>query len=405
MTRFDVSGLPAEDRLLLLCAHVKLALPDQEALQELARGPLDWDRVMAVAVRQGIVTLVFYHLNSLRPYPPIPPRVLLKLEQIYRAAQLLGMRQRYEYARLVDALRLAGITTILLKGLALREVIYPDPALRPSGDIDLLVPPDTVEQTEQILQGLGYIPDDKERPRHWYRPETYHHLVPYRLPGREVQVEIHWALAPPKANLQIAIEDLWQRAIVVQAAGRPARLLSPEDLLIHLSLHALVLDRFLTRLHHLVDIAEAVRHYGPQLDWSRAITVAKRWGVQGHLYCALRAADELLDLEGLTQTLPNLRPIGFDETLVATVRQQVLTIGHLPAYPWTTDHVTAFWLADSAGEKLKLLWRILFPSRRRMADLYHVSPGSRRLMACYLIRPIQLLFRYGRHIRLFSRVR
>lgn len=154
-----------------------------------------------------------------------------------------------------------------------------------------------------------------------------------------------------------------------------------------------------------MDIAEAVRHYGPQLDWSRAITVAKRWGVQGHLYCALRAADELLDLEGLTQTLPNLRPIGFDETLVATVRQQVLTIGHLPAYPWTTDHVTAFWLADSAGEKLKLLWRILFPSRRRMADLYHVSPGSRRLMACYLIRPIQLLFRYGRHIRLFSRVR
>jgi len=210
-------------------------------------------------------------------------------------------------------------------------------------------------------------------------------------------VEIHWALAPPEANLRIDTGGLWQRAIGGQVAGRPVRLLTSEDMLIHLSLHALVLNRSLTRLHHLVDIAETVRHFGVQLDWNRAITLVRSWGVQEHLYCTLRVTDDLLGLDGLTQALTDLRPVGFDEALVATVRQQVLTIGHLETYPWVTDNVMAFWLADSASKKLKLLWRITFPSRKRMADMYRLPPGSKRLLGYYLIRPFQLLSRYGRH--------
>lgn len=176
----------------------------------------------------------------------------------------------------------------------------------------------------------------------------------------------------------------------------------PVDLLIHLSLHALLLNHSLTRLRHLVDIAETVRYFGAQLDWSRATTLAGNWGVQGCLYCALRVADDLLGLEGLPETLADLRPEGFDEALVAMVRQQVLTIGHLEACPWTTGQVMAFWLGDSAGKKLKLLWRIFFPPRQRMADLYHLPPESKQILGCYLIRPFQLVGRYGRYARLVT---
>jgi hypothetical protein len=126
-----------------------------EALARLVREPLAWDAALAGAIRQGIPTLVYRCLRALDDSAAIPAVVMERLAQIDQATRLQAMRQRFEAARLLDMLRAAGVPVIPLKSLALRESVYPDPALRPSGDVDLLVPPVAVTQAESALQALG----------------------------------------------------------------------------------------------------------------------------------------------------------------------------------------------------------------------------------------------------------
>jgi phosphoglycolate phosphatase-like HAD superfamily hydrolase len=403
--RLVLADLPPEDRLLLLCGCIDLSPAEREALARLAYEPFAWDAVLTGAIRQGIPTLVHRHLRMLDDSAAIPSAVMERLARIDQATRLQVMRQRFEAVRLLDMLRAANVPVMPLKGLALRESVYPDPALRPSGDIDLLVGAEHVRQAELALQALGYLPDETYRPRAWYRPETSHHLVPYRLPGREVQVEIHWDLAPPEAHLPVDVEGVWARATAAQLAGHSVWMLAPEDLLLYLALHASLFSHFLTRLHHLVDVAETTRHYALQLDWGRLAERARRWDAQRYLYLILRVADELLGLHGAHQALADLRPAGFHQALVTAARQRVLAMARLETHEWTTDHLMTCALAQSAGEKLQVLWRSLFPSRARMAQLYNLPPESRWLVAYYLVRPLQLLGRYGRHMALLTLAR
>ncbi len=236
-------SVSAEDRLLLLCARVALEPAQEQTIHHLAGRDLDWDRVVTRAIRHGLPTLVYHHLQKPDLGVKVPAGAWRMLEEANRLGILLTTLQQIEGGRLLDAWRAAGIEAMPLKGLALRESIFPDPALRLCGDLDFLVRPADVEQAEEILLHLGYRPDEGYAPRDWYRPERIHHLVPYHLPGRRVQVEVHWDLMPPNDGFPIPVEALWQRATAGQVAGRPVKFLAPEDLLIHLSLHACYLLR------------------------------------------------------------------------------------------------------------------------------------------------------------------
>ena len=67
--------------------------------------------------------------------------------------------QEQELRRVVDEFVRAGIPPIFLKGAALGYTIYPDPALRPGADHDMLVRPDESARVRAIFEGLGYEPE------------------------------------------------------------------------------------------------------------------------------------------------------------------------------------------------------------------------------------------------------
>ncbi len=251
------SPLTTEDRLVLLCARVELEPWHAEELARLIHGSVDWDQVLVRVTRHGISTLLHRHLREHR----IPASVAGALEASTRAARLQVLRQRAEALRLLDALAGANVEAIPLKGLALRERYYPDPALRPSGDLDLLLRPGDAVRAEAILQGLGYRPNESELPASWYQLNRFHHVVPYRLPGRDVQIELHAGLFEPAAGITVDLDGLWLRSCGGEIAGRPVRWLSPEDLLLHLTVHACASSRFQTGLRHLVDLGEVVRRH------------------------------------------------------------------------------------------------------------------------------------------------
>ena len=58
--------------------------------------------------------------------------------------------------RAIAMLADAGIRCSALKGPLLGEAIYGDPGRRPSGDIDLLVPPEQLQVAVEVIRALGY---------------------------------------------------------------------------------------------------------------------------------------------------------------------------------------------------------------------------------------------------------
>jgi hypothetical protein len=81
----------------------------------------------------------------------------------------------------------------LLKGISVREQIYPEPHLRPMRDIDFLLEPDAIPVVESALFEMGYRQTADSSPGFY---EAHHHTRPFFHPQKGVWVEIHRALAP-----------------------------------------------------------------------------------------------------------------------------------------------------------------------------------------------------------------
>jgi len=85
------------------------------------------------------------------------------------------------------------IPVVILKGAALATTIYPNPALRPLSDIDLLIPRQHLEPAVQALKSLGYREPYPEMAPELNRAIHYHtHLR--GGPQQSVAVELHWNL-------------------------------------------------------------------------------------------------------------------------------------------------------------------------------------------------------------------
>ena len=99
------------------------------------------------------------------------------LKAVYRYQQI-----KYEYSRLCDLLERHGIPFLPLKGAVIRDC-YPEPWMRTSCDIDILVKNEDIKKTHELLvKELGY------------RYETtYMHDLSFFTPGN-VHVEIHFDL-------------------------------------------------------------------------------------------------------------------------------------------------------------------------------------------------------------------
>jgi hypothetical protein len=178
-----------------------------------------------------------------------------------------AVRAGRQIQEVVDALEAAGIESALLKGPALARTVYPDPALRQSVDIDIIVRPEDVLAAETVLEGLGYRCPIKgfRFSQHQYNHDTF------EPPVRGERIELHWTLD--------YIFDLFPQDWVDQAIARRVRVESDDlsfhslgtvDHLLHLAFHDVFQHRLL-RLHWVVDAAGLMRALPGPHDWTRTL--------------------------------------------------------------------------------------------------------------------------------------
>src|SRR2546422_3546732 len=91
----------AEAELLLHCARVQVDPKRAERIGELVRQELDWDSLLSVAQRNGLLPLLSFHLNRICA-PDVPRERLQYLRTYFQSNSALNLLLTAELVKLLD---------------------------------------------------------------------------------------------------------------------------------------------------------------------------------------------------------------------------------------------------------------------------------------------------------------
>lgn len=148
----DSTSLNQIYRLMTLCARVERHPRFDEQLTRQLRDFTAWEALPSQAELHGMGPLLWHHLRG----ADIPESTRRSLRGLYLRDRALNQVHTKTLLGLLDLLGQAGIRPLVLKGLALAWQAYPDPALRPVSDIDLLLEKDDLLSALNLLERAGY---------------------------------------------------------------------------------------------------------------------------------------------------------------------------------------------------------------------------------------------------------
>jgi hypothetical protein len=335
--------------LLARCARL---YADDSFYHNLARDTAHfsaWDALITQAETHGLGPLAYTHLHAAGAVVPRPAK---------RALQGLYLRHRHAnqvraqvLAELLNAFRQAGIEVLLLKGIALAHLVYPQPGLRPMRDMDLLVSRAQAREAQALLAGLGF---DAPLPGNQL-PAKHLTVAQRQTEGLTVSIEIHHNLHS-EGSPDTSLEALRPAAMPLTINGEPAYTLGAEALLDHLYRHLrvnILLDDL--RLIWLTDLINLAAKFAAKIDWAR---------VDRRLKPALAACQELIPLPppllDAAAINPNHPPADFGVAVQGWPRHSLAALRHKSyAQIWHNSYFPPEWwlrLYYGAGPGRSLAW-------------------------------------------------
>ncbi len=278
----------AEFEVLCAAARTSLSSEERGRLEDLLRRDLNWDRLVRRARVHGVAPLLAWQLAAGSHALPERAHRQLRGDLQENAARNLLLGQ--ELLALLARFARAGIAALPFKGPTLTRSAYGNLALRPFGDLDVLVYPRDAPAARDLLLGHGYHP-----PPGWtMRLEAFSLETLGQLPlrrGDGLLVELHTALLPRSFSFALDLEELWPRRRTVDLLGTEVQALAAEDLLLLLCAHGA--KHLWQRLMWVADVAELLKAC-PGLCWQEVHERARRLRAERMLLLGLGLARHLL---------------------------------------------------------------------------------------------------------------
>ena len=278
---------------LLVCA-ARRSLDDDLAARvtTLVNGELDWNYLRDKAAQQGMMPLLYRHLNSVCPQSvPTPILDSMKEESIANSQTCL-----YLFGELRKLLRLFdqnGMTAVAFKGPVLSVAVYGDIALRQAGDLDILIEPGAFRTAKDLLNSAGY---------RLHPPLTESQQASHLRSHCEIQflsngvsvVDLHWGLSPKSFRFGLDPKHVIDRSKTISIQGTSLLTFSNEDTILYLCYHGS--KHYWSRLEWMGSLAEFIRS-NEDIDW--ATVIARANGARGRsmLTLGLLLARELGDVD------------------------------------------------------------------------------------------------------------
>jgi hypothetical protein len=345
-----------------------------------------WRKLLDTAREHRLGGLLHWQLDRRHAALQVPATVREEAKEAWRTStrRLLGMQ--YELSTLSKLLADAGIRSIALKGAFLAYHAYPDAALRPMRDLDILVPEDRLIDAWNVLISAGARPvlggDDELRLNHALRNDK-HHMPALLTPSGFSKLELHRGVQSAASAMDcdrntLLLDGVWAHARELSIGTTPIAFPAPTDLLLHLIMHA-AYDHLLNNGPLvLADIAFLLRRHA--MDWDRF------W----------RAAEDLEAMRGVVLLLDLASRYWLDLPIewsaqAENLRGQIGAVRDSAALLMVQDRALApdIWRKRGTGQPrggVRRLIARLFISRVEMALLYRVDPRSPRLLLYYPMR-------------------
>ncbi len=249
-----------------------------------------WTELFRILKPHWIVPLLYWHVGRL-PDEFRPPEPILD-----------GMRTRFQWSRtrcfhmerqlgeILGAFKEKGVRALVLKGPALGRTVYPDPALRPGSDLDLLVRPEQFIKAREIFKKAGYRCESElfEIYKNFHCEEDF----TSRANSRVIRsVCLHWDVhdffGKKRGN---RAEEFFQKAVEIDAANLSFEAMHQVDALILAALHLIMTHNQDMRLIWIYDIALLARNLVVPEDWEilkeRSLDCGARLAVEKSLRLA-----------------------------------------------------------------------------------------------------------------------
>jgi Uncharacterised nucleotidyltransferase len=199
----------------------------------------------------------------------VSPRQLESFEELYRNWLAHDLQLEKLLCQVADRLDADGIDFRVLKGIALANGIYEDPAQRVFGDADVLVRSRDFTRAAGVIAAMG---GTRALPE--LRPGFDDRF------GREIllrfgplELDLHRTLLDGALGLAIETDDLFERPAPILIGGRAMSAMSPEAQLTH-ACYATVLGDWPPRLSARCDVARILADLD---EAAGVVALADRW--------------------------------------------------------------------------------------------------------------------------------
>ena len=338
-------------------------------------GDEDWDLALRQGRRSGLLPRIEILLARAKLTQDVPIAARAPLQ----AAHVVAAKHRDDVAREVRAIAaaLAGLDAplILLKGAAYAATGLPPAEGRLFGDIDILVPKESLSEAEALLIAAGWSSAKSDAYDQRYYREWMHELPPLQHERRQTAIDVHHTIVPPTSRFAVDGKRLRDAAIPVDGNSR-ILVLAPADMVLHSAVHLFTEGEFSHGLRDLTDLDLLLRHFAARDPhfWVVLAERAQSFGLIRPLHYALRFAAILL----ATPVPPRLLELGAPGPLGAIVMDALFTRALRPPHPSCADGFSAialFFLYIRA-HYLRMPLGLLMPHLLRKAFHRRVEPAA-----------------------------
>lgn len=360
-----MSVLPIDSPLVLTLAHLvsgqtsPSSVPDEQ-----------WPALIDLALDHGVGGMLLWSLRR-AGWSNHPDSLLQPLVEWARASSRRTLLFEKACRGISAGFDKAEIPYIYLKGLVLGYKYYPEPHLRPSADIDILIPDTRLQAAREILQRQGFKAAEIDFFELGKFTDAARHHESFLDQAHRVKIELHFRLLVPSVYYQLGAEDadwFWSQVDDLFIAGNTFRAFKPEANLLYLSAHMMLqhqgepLD-----LMHLLDMHLLISQ--STLDWG---LVTKRAVELQWTYA----------LEWSLALLPGLFGTNIPGEILINLQQSRSFTEHVPQgwdpllYTRRWDEWRSAYSNMTSPQRIRLIWRTLFPPQGFMRRQYRLSPGQ-----------------------------
>jgi hypothetical protein len=265
-----------------------------------------WTSLIAAARAELLLASLAHRLEDMR----VPARVRVILDDAKQDCERARVQALWEAEMARRALAPLGIKTILLKGCAYAAAGLMAGRGRSIGDLDILVPRESLDAAQQALLAAGWDWVKEAEYDDLYYRRWMHELPPLIHKERDRMIDVHHTILPLTARPRPAASELIAAS---RTLDNGLRTLCPADMIVHSAAHLFADGDLAGGLRNLWDIDRLVREFSAEKHFGRELQRrAQLHQLSGPVHRALRLAtslygtpvpDELLQGAGWTDAL------------------------------------------------------------------------------------------------------